>query len=56
MNHDGTLNAVAEDPDSHTTKRFKESPPTIPEISYLGGGSLSGGDLGWDSSVFRRDI
>ena len=57
MSHDGTLDAVDEDQtlDTRGNKRFKSaySLPLLPEISELGGGDL-GGDLGWDSTMFKR--
>lgn len=58
MNHDGTLDAVDEDQalDTRGTKRLRSaySLPLLPEISELGGGNLGGGDLGWDSTMFKR--
>ena len=52
------LDAVDENqrPDTRESKRLKESSPAplLPEIGSLGGGRISGGDLGWDEQAFKR--
>ena len=57
-NHDDTLDAVDENdrPDTRESKRRKAlSPaPLLPEVSLLGGGTFTGGDLGWDDAAFKR--
>ena len=56
--NDGGLDTVQENhrPDTRESKRLKESSPAplLPEIGLLGGGRISGGDLGWDEQAFKR--
>jgi hypothetical protein len=59
MNGDGFgLDAVDENqrPDTRDSKRIKESNPAplLPEIAEFAGGSLDGGDIGWDEGIFKR--
>jgi hypothetical protein len=56
----GDLDTVEEAgrPDTRESKRLKEmSPaPLLPDIGALRGGSITGGDLGWDEKAFKRDL
>jgi hypothetical protein len=55
----GDLDTVEEGrPDTRESKRLKEmSPaPLLPDIGALGGGRITGGDLGWDEKAFKRDV
>lgn len=56
--HPETLAAVDENqrPDTRDSKRSRlHSPaPLLPEVSSLAGGSLTGGEVGWDEQLFKR--
>ena len=55
-------------PDTRESKRLRNDtpramsppssapPPMLPDIGALRGGSMTGGDLGWDEKAFKRDI
>jgi hypothetical protein len=57
-----SLDVVTEDQPTRpgtrdSAKRFKEShepAPLLPEIGAFGSGSIGGGEIGWDESMFKR--